>query len=602
MEREQFRKFLTHKLSLTGVWPAALAGISITGVCFALLLACVNPSYTYGTNDNVAIVQMIQADALAPFVDSTYSSLLHLLYTDVSNQVPWYGIWLLCVLEISAALLVGISLYFCRGYLRLLLPFMVIGVYCSSMLRLDYSAVGIMGGFAAVTIGLVLALKGAFTVWRGFLLGMLAMAATWIRLESVAAVAVFSLPLVAVLAVRYLGDEQFRKGLRYLPFLVALVPLAVSSTVDHVHKSRFSSPEFTGYMQWNDLRGEFHSNPIAAANRSNPKVLTATGWSQEDYLSLMKWFFIDESLYNKESMRAFFAVAKSPGVTSYSPDYFLWRFTNLLSVYWIYWLMLAGLILLVCTASMDGLERLIFWCAPVYVFGMIYFIDALLRYPYRVAVPSIGGFIIAYGLVGMAAHDDRPTLRHSFDAIRSSLIMKSRRLLPYSLGLDISAAFSRSVAVLASLAIVAGCTLYVAVGSYEQQAGTQASVFRYNEILTHLNRAYAGRYILIEPGKGLWTQYQSPLTPFVTEFHPIDAGWQTFSPLFYGEIRAFGVDKGRDLPRAMVNTKNAFILAHEKWADLVVDYLHRHADMPAARKEIVEKIDRNLYIYRLVNP
>ena len=83
---------------------------------------------------------------------------------------------------------------------------------------------------------------------------------------------------------------------------------------------------------------------------------------------------------------------------------------------------------------------------------------------------------------------------------------------------------------------------------------------------------------------------------------PYNVGWETFSLLFYDQIRSFGVDQGRDLPKAMLNNKNAYILAHAEWADLVVDYLHRHMGMPAARKEIVEKIDRNLYLYRLVNP
>ena len=232
---------------------------------------------------------------------------------------------------------------------------MILGLYCSFVVNLDYSAVGIMSGLTAGTVMLVLVLKGALTVWRAFLLGLLVMVSTWVRLESIEAVAAFSIPLVAIVLASRFRDRAFYKDMKYLPFFAALIPLAISYSVDHIHKARFSSPEYVAYSQWNDLRGEFNSNPISGATRSNQKVMAATGWSQADYQSLMKWFFTDESLYNTRSMQAFFNTAKSPGFGDHGPGYFSWRFSHLLLVYWFYWLMMSGIFLLIITAESNGL-------------------------------------------------------------------------------------------------------------------------------------------------------------------------------------------------------------------------------------------------------
>ena len=67
-------------------------------------------------------------------------------------------------------------------------------------------------------------------------------------------------------------------------------------------------------------------------------------------------------------------------------------------------------------------------------------------------------------------------------------------------------------------------------------------------------------------------------------------------------MRALGVDKGYEVPAAMVNNGKALILSREKWPEHVVGYLHDHAHMPGAHTVLVEKIDRGLYLYRLVNP
>ena len=240
-----------------------------------------------------------------------------------------------------------------------------------------------------------------------------------------------------------------------------------------------------------------------------------------------------------------------------------------------YWLLVAGVALFaVSLRSDDRVQRWIFLFAPVFVFAFIYAMAALLRYPTRVAEPSISAFLLAYAfsVVELKRGPDRDRL---------------------SIPLPLLAV---------SMAVIAAGLFFVIQRSYSGRAELLPAETAYDQRLEHLNSKYAGDYILMQPGKGLSTQFQSPLRNFSTDFHLIDAGWATFSPLFYAQISGLGIDKGYELPSAMLNNEHALILARTDWADRVVDYLHDHAHTPGARKVVVEQLDQKLALYRLVSP
>ncbi len=138
--------------------------------------------------------------------------------------------------------------------------------------------------------------------------------------------------------------------------------------------------------------------------------------------------------------------------------------------------------------------------------------------------------------------------------------------------------------------------------AYSAGAQLLRAEINYVQNLEHLNSKYAGYYVMIQPGPGIQAQLQSPLESLSMDFHPIDVGWQTFSPLFYDQMRGLGVERGYELPAAMVNNDHALILARADWADRVVNYLHDHGHMPAAHKVVVEKLPRRVALYRIVNP
>ena len=552
---------------------SALAGTAITCAFFAFVLLSVRPAF--GINDDVTIIEMIRAGQIAPYVDSTYAAILHLLYAHVSPGFPWYGVWLLCVLGVSAALLVSVAIHYYRGYLRLLLILLILGLNFPFLVTLDYSTVGIMGSASAVIVALVLALRRVLTGPRAFLLGLLATISMWLRLEGIVAAIVFTAPVMLTVFVICLRRHEVRNLFRYAPLLLFAAPLVISSAVDYVHKTEFSSPQYLEYSKWNDLRGEFHAYPISRLNRNNPAVLSATGWSETDYDNLLDWFFIDESLYNTHSMTAFFDTAKRSTIAAYSSQYLLGRMNHLATVYWYYWALLFGTLLFaVSVKSDDQLQRWIFVFGPLYVFFFIYAMDAFLRYPERVAEPSVSAFVLAYVFCMIELKKDRNT----------GELPVPKPLLAVS------------------IAVIASGLYFVVQTAHDEREYWVKTEIRYEQILGYLNEKYAGYCILIQPGGGLWTQFQSPLRPFLTEFHPIETGWQTFSPLFYDQIHALGVDKGYAVPSAMVNNANALILSRKAWPDRMVDYLHDHDHMPGAHKVLVEKLDRGLFLYRLVNP
>ena len=416
---------------------------------------------------------------------------------------------------------------------------LISGLNFPFIVTMDYSIVGIAGGASAVAVALLLTLRDALTNLRALLLGLFATVSMWLRLEGIIAVFVFIAPVLLTVLVIYLRRHEARRLFRYVPLLLFAAPLVFSSVVDYVHKTEFSSPQYREYSQWNALRGEFHAYPISRLNRNNPAVLSATGWSETDYDNLLSWFFIDERLYNVRSMTAFFATARPATLSTYSRQYLIGRMQHLATVYWYYWtLMLGALLFAVSMKSDDRLQRWIFVFGPLYVFFFIFVMDAFLRYPERVARPSIGAFVLAYVFSIIELKKERDT---------------GELPIPKAL-------------LTISIAAIATGIFFVDKVAHDERTYWANAQITYERVLEHLNEKYQGYSILIQPGGGLWTQFQSPLAPYTTEFRPIEIGWQTFSPLFYDQIQELGVDKGYAMPSAMVNNANALILSRLAWS------------------------------------
>ncbi len=265
--------------------------------------------------------QIIEGGYIIPYIDSTYSSLLHLLYVHVSPEFPWYGTCLLIVLGISAATLVGVTVALSPRVPGLLLVLLMRTLF-PRVVTVDYSMAS-MGSAGAVAAALVLLLRDALTGLRALLLGLLATVSMWLRLDGIVATAAFTAPVVLTVFILCLRRQAGRNVFKYAPLLLCAVPLAASFTVDSIHKVYYSSPQYREYVEWSNLRGAFHADPISRINYDNPAVLSATGWSKADYDNLMGWFFIDENLYNVQSMTAFFDTAKKSSITAYPAEYFL---------------------------------------------------------------------------------------------------------------------------------------------------------------------------------------------------------------------------------------------------------------------------------------
>lgn len=564
------------KTAFSAPWTAAraaIAAIAITALFFVGLLLLVRPGFE--VNDDVAVIEMLMAGHIAPYVDSNYGSLLHLLYAHVSTTVPWYGIMLLGVLGLSAASLIGIVLCCYSGYARLLLLLLVLGLYLPFVITVDYSMVGILSGASTIIIAMVLMIRGTLSAHRALLLGVFAVVCMWVRLEGLVAAVAFTAPVGLMVLVMSWRWGRLRQLLKPVPILLFILPLILSCAADYMHKTYYSSPQYRDYTAWNTLRGKFHVYPISRININNPAVLQATGWTQQDYDNLLEWFFVDEDLYNVRSMEAFYASAKQPSLTALPPRYFLDELQYLVVDYGGYWVLLAGLLVLgLALAAEDGLRRWLALFMPIYVFLFIYGMAALLRYPGRVAEPSLTAFALAYLF---SVLELRRTVRKE-GAVRD-------------LRLEWAAV------------ALASCGLaWVVHQAYERRVQYLNAEFKYAQILDHLNTQYVGDYILIQPGRGMATQFQSPLEPVRMAFHPIEVGWQTFSPLFYDQIQALGVNKGSEMPAALVNNGNAFVMAHADWVDRVVGYLRDHDHMLHVRKEKVEQLGPKLFVFRLVNP
>ncbi|MFI4921689.1 MAG: hypothetical protein ACHQAZ_08635, partial [Gammaproteobacteria bacterium] len=154
-----------------------------------------------------------------------------------------------------------------------------------------------------------------------------------------------------------------------------------------------------------------------------------------------------------------------------------------------------------------------------------------------------------------------------------------------------------------NLFIIVTCALgfagtYLSTMSLESQhKATSPLTFNTENTVHMLNQDFAGSVVLLQPGGGLWLESLSPLEVTDLRFHPVELGWNTFSPRFYQEIAALGIDHGYQLMDTLIDNKSAVELGAPWWGTVM---LNMATARPGSTIKAVpiRQINNALYLFR----
>lgn len=540
----------------------------------------------YVTNDSTLIMEYTRLGLPIAYIGLPLSGLLHIAYSAAPNA-PWYAISLYIAHVISV--LVWLWLLF-----RVFRPWWLAGAfsivfltyYLEFLVNLDYTSTAVMLCAASVIWAMLEVMERTPGYWRIlgsgllFLLGWLVrpqvplgalayalplalMAALWslrgrillhdtrVRPQAPVGAAPYAVPLAWMTALWSLRPRIVMHEIRWLALvlLVFFAPTAINIAGDTAYRHLTDSPQQIQFDTFNSVRGKL-VNGLSEHQKDrviNDKgLLAATHWTYNEVSYLFGWEFLDERTDSVPRLQTLLDGVPPKQVSSseFIGEIIAWLSRPRYIARLLYCSMPFSLLILLRRPWLGCLGLL----APLYCVALSSYMYLYFLFLGRVSFPFTIGFgfsvLLICGAIAAKVWND-----------------KNRAFLLIAL---ISAALGWM-----GSRIEYGHQMYVQLQLPARAAATRQK-------LDTLNRDFGGQVILIQPAGALPLDDLSPLETYQTRFRSIELGWNTFSPLFYRQISALGIDHGYQIVDAMISNPKAYVLGKEPWCYALLAYATRH--------------------------
>ena len=548
--------------------PALWAALC-TAAFLAVALSCVRLQYM--SNDDVTIMDFARQGFQVRYMGVLLTSLMHLGYVALPG-LAWYGLTLYGLNALCLWLWLWLGFRVIRPWwLAATFVAVVFGFYLRHLAFLDYTATSAMLCTAAVAWACIMVLETGAA--RRFLLpGAVFMLGMMVRPHGVPGALLFTLPLwltAALICLRQTSDAVTLRRLTVAALLFVL-PAAAEFGLDLAYRAATVTPQQSEYETFNAVRGRIHrlSTPRKEALAKDVAALRAAGMHSTDVNDLYQWYFLDERVYTPQALATLLAhvpALQLSGAKWYAS--FHQRF-NLHNVFLLLMLGAWPLLLLAWRghgwAVLPGLLLPLWY--PLLTSGM----SLLFMFPARVEHP----FVAATGI--------------------ACFLLTARFALPEDGKPSLA---WRGCAVL-MVAVTLLATLHNLRGEAAHYGGMARRAARVRQNLAAIDRDFPGSVILIQPQWGLPLEMLDPLRPVDLRFQPVQLGWSTFSPRFYRQIEALGINHGYELRDALLDRDKVYVLAGQPgWMRFLV--LDTRASGCKARAVPVEKFRDGVGVYRL---
>lgn len=519
---------------------------------------------TYYINDNIGILEDIRQGWVVSFLSSLLGKMLSLGYLEISDAIPWYGILLYLGLGLSLLLSVSaIRRLPAHHYIKIAFSALILMMYFPFIMRIDYTGVSILLGVNSLLCLLVyLHTTARPRPWVLLSLGLLLALSFLVKTYAILAVFVFSAPFVLLGILR-----GFPK--RVTAFLVFLLPLAAAMTADHLYVKQITDKEYLAFQEWNRLRGEFHGNPVSSLNKGNKEIQRVNQWSENDYLILQEWSYLDENKYNSEKLKNIFKYSVplpepdrvGPG-NLYSALIEIIASTKAQSLSFL----LVGFTSFLLLDFRRSLGQL-FYLAYVFLGGATMLI--LLRFPGQVSYPLItsGVLWLFYGM---------------FKPVNKTANFPA------------GARARATTAVIIIMGVLAFANAVMGVKWAAQIRERQALFYRNIEKL----EGYQADFFVINMPSGIRFEYQDPLDTDRHMENRIPMGWPIFSPRFYKVLGSVNMQQAWEVYPKLVDNHKAFLVGDEEFVDRISIFLHENHQMKCTGVK-VDSLATGTGIYQL---
>jgi len=324
-----------------------------------------------------------------------------------------------------------------------------------------------------------------------------------------------------------------------IPGLVAALTVAgmlVAGCVlfDHVYVQ--SSPAWSSYYQYNQTRSELHDTPRLAQIDG---AIQEVGWSQNDLVMFIHWFFPDPTTYSLNHLQTLVADVTPVHTGLISTLAALLR--GILAPDALPYLLFFAAIWLWAWRSPSVIQALLPLTALAAVFfGIGFFLEWSAKLPDRVLMSMLAAMVLIGLSVLLWSQADSPT--NTTPTLKGLLSLRSASLF--------------------LVLLVAGAAILVTVQSLVTSHLHLQHQSAYRQILSDLRiLRESGKVqkasLIVSPGLGLPLEWSDPMVLDLPEIEYMPMGWLTFSPVYETMLHQYGI---ASLPDGLWQKDNVYLM------------------------------------------
>jgi hypothetical protein len=485
----------------------------VTAVVAILLAAALWGPRVYGSNDNFGIIDNARAGYPTPYTGFAFTYGLHLLYRAWPGA-PWLALTIYALLLSAAAATSYLVSVDCRSRaVKAAAGIIVTFCFLPFMFRPDYNASSILLGGSAVYL---LAFSGDSRrgPWFSALIVLLCFCSYSTRLHGL----IGSVCLAAPFALCAFWRAGRAKRLQ-----MALVAAAVAVLVaaDQAFYKAKMPLDYRQYIAFDEVRRRIHDSPYIRSGIVDPKLLTAAGWSENDYWLFGQWFYLDEGRFNIRSVSVLreFAREGSPARPPLMPGLgVLWaEYSSSIS------LMLAVSVLPFLWRGL-GAARWATFALVVTTFDAL-LLEAYWYFPDHIALPVIAEAALGFVCIALPL----PSRSKFFEWVGVGIVV-----------------------------LVVACLAVTTARRYRVENAERNGAFARS--LERLGALPADSVILFEGG-ALHMDWADPIRPWELKPHQIRTGMSIFSPVFYAALDQVGLKRASDLIPFLASSGRGYVVA-----------------------------------------
>ncbi|MCA8941812.1 MAG: hypothetical protein KDB80_04565 [Planctomycetes bacterium] len=531
-----------------------------TTVYFAIVLLVVTP--TYKVTDNSGILSMIEDGAETPFISQILSGALTFLYHEVSDRIPWFGYANFAALFWALALFVH-ALSSIASARTVFLPLMSLFslVFVMFLIRCGYNSSSILLTGIATLAFVAYAREQKLTKWTALACGLALAYGFLFRPRGMQGAMVVIGP--ALLAFRAFRPSRYSLAM----LLLFVLPIGVAGTAHVVWKTYGVSDEYRKFREFNRLRGKFHSYPISKANKENHRLFQINHWQRYHYLLFKDWFYVNEDIWNLETLRNIFKYTEPLPEDELSPAVLADACTQLFEQFKTF---LALLPLCIAAIVLARDRRVLVWSSGylLYLIALSLYLRIALRLPERIGDPV---FTLAFvsGIWILLSGESKFALRKGHAS---------------------SHAF---------LACWAAASIAFAAQDYflTRRFAHRNAVFENR--LTDFNLWFVNKVLFIQPAI-LKSHDQNPLKVYEQTYESVPLGWRTQSPQFYDFLRRHEMQRGAELMPWVVDNPRVFFVWARGRIGALIAFLRRDYGIAARVRAYSGLSDSRYLVFQLL--